>query len=272
MKIYMRQELIKKGQAALIVLLVVAVALGFGLSTISRSTIELKISKQEQEASRAFNAAEAGIEEALRTLISGDIDIGEGGDIINVNYEVEGLDFLEGVFAENDSAQVNLTGANADLTLIVVEWVDSASGEENPGCVDENTTTASVLISIIKEADSDYALRRGAYNSCSALNDNNGMDYDSTSEGNDNYLRQVVVAVAADDELVRIRPIYNKASIRVTGRDADGDAELPVQLYRIDSRAQALTLESKAVEVTRTIPSLPSVFDYVLFSGTGIVK
>jgi len=256
MKIYMRQELIKKGQAALIVLLVVAVALGFGLSTISRSTIELKISKQEQEASRAFNAAEAGIEEALRTLISGDIDIGEGGDIINVNYEVEGLDFLEGVFAENDSAQVNLTGANADLTLIVVEWVDSAS----------------VLISIIKEADSDYALRRGAYNSCSALNDNNGMDYDSTSEGNDNYLRQVVVAVAADDELVRIRPIYNKASIRVTGRDADGDAELPVQLYRIDSRAQALTLESKAVEVTRTIPSLPSVFDYVLFSGTGIVK
>jgi len=110
----MRQELIKKGQAALIVLLVVAVALGFGLSTISRSTTELKISKQEQEASRAFNAAEAGIEEALRTLISGDIDIGEGEDIINVNYEVEGLDSLEGVFAENESAQVNLADAGAD--------------------------------------------------------------------------------------------------------------------------------------------------------------
>jgi len=269
----MRQELVKKGQAALIVLLVVAVALGFGLSTISRSTTELKISKQEQEASRAFNAAEAGIEEALRTLAvgAGSIKVREGtDDEIEVNYIVEESSVLENVFGENDSAQVNLTGASADLTSIVVEWVDESDSVENPGCDDEDNTTASILVSIIKEAGADYALRREAYNSCNLLS--NGMTYISDS-GSDNYLKQIELAVAADDQLVRIRPIYNEASIRVTGKDASGDSvDLPVQLYRIDSRAQSVTLESKAVEVTRTIPSLPSVFDYVLFSGTGIVK
>jgi len=91
--------------------------------------------------------------------------------------------------------------------------------------------------------------------------------------GSDGYLKKVEIPVEISDKLVRIRPIYNKASIRVTGRNAEGnEVSLGTQLYRIDSRAQSETLESKAVEVTRTIPSLPSVFDYVLFSGTGIVK
>jgi len=266
----MKQILIKKGQAALIVLLVVAVALGLGLSTISRSTTELKISKQEQEASRAFNAAEAGIEEALRTLTGGSITVGAGDEEIEVEYAIEELDSLETAFAENDSAQVNLVDAGVDLSSMIIEWVDENSNVENPGCNGEVPTTASILISIIKESGSDYALRREAYNSCELLD--NGMTYISDS-GSGSYLRKVEVPVAADDELVRIRPIYNKASIRVTGRNAGGDLiSLGTQLYRIDSRAQSETLESKAVEVTRTIPSVPSVFDYVLFSGTGIVK
>ncbi len=53
------------GQALLIILLVMAVALTIGLSVIARSITDIAISQKEEEAARAFSAAEAGIEQAL---------------------------------------------------------------------------------------------------------------------------------------------------------------------------------------------------------------
>lgn len=53
------------GQALLIILLVMAVALTIGLSVIARSITDIAISKKEEEAAKAFSAAEAGIEQAL---------------------------------------------------------------------------------------------------------------------------------------------------------------------------------------------------------------
>ena len=69
--------------------------------------------------------------------------------------------------------------------------------------------------------------------------------------------------------LVKIRPIYNQTKIKVTGTGTD---PLPVQAYAIDSQAKSPTLESKAIQVSRTIPATPAIFDYVLFSGGSIVK
>lgn len=53
------------GQALLIILLVMAVALTIGLSVIARSITDIAISHKEEEAARAFSAAEAGVEQAL---------------------------------------------------------------------------------------------------------------------------------------------------------------------------------------------------------------
>jgi hypothetical protein len=259
-----------KGQATLLVLLVVAVALGFGLSTIVRSTIEVQMAHQEQEAARAFNAAEAGIEEALKNL-SG-LTIGEsyslgGFENIEVEYKAEEINYLEGSYAENETAQVNLAGAGAGA--MTINWVNKDDAEENPGCEGEDKTPASLLITVIKGPTGGYAIRRFAYNSCNALD--NGMD-NSASDGDDNYLKKVSLTMAANDELVRIRPVYSTTSLRVE------KADLPVQSYLIDSKAQVKpgadedVFASKAVRVTRTVAATPSIFDYVLFSGTNIVK
>src|SRR3989338_10527364 len=104
-----------KGQAVLLILLVVAVALGLGLSIISQSTTDVRISQQEQDAARAFNAAEAGIETALQdiSVIGGSLTI----DSIPVEYTVTGKDFLEAKFNENESAQVILDGTANTLTV-----------------------------------------------------------------------------------------------------------------------------------------------------------
>lgn len=55
------------GQVLLIVVLTMVVALTVGLSIASRTITNLKFSKQSEESQRAFSAAEAGIEQALKT-------------------------------------------------------------------------------------------------------------------------------------------------------------------------------------------------------------
>jgi hypothetical protein len=55
----------QSGQILLIVVLTMVVALTVGLSIASRVVTELKLSKQNEQSQRAFQAAEAGIEQAL---------------------------------------------------------------------------------------------------------------------------------------------------------------------------------------------------------------
>ncbi len=73
------------------------------------------------------------------------------------------------------------------------------------------------------------------------------------------------------DIMLRIRPIYNSAT--VVAVSADGN-EMPIQQHQFTSGAQVdITGESRSLQVVRTIPQLPSIFDYVLFSGENpIVK
>ncbi len=63
------------GQALLIVLLGMTVVLTVVLSVVSRTVTDISITTYEEEAQRAFDAAEAGVEEALLT------GVGSGGPI-----------------------------------------------------------------------------------------------------------------------------------------------------------------------------------------------
>jgi len=255
-------KLLEQGQAVLIVLLVIAVALGFGLSIISQSVTDVRISKQEQESARAFNVAEAGIEEALKSII-----VGEGNlsvDDVSVNYSVGSLTGLSNTVKENESVEIDLSGADVALNTVTINWVDSESLTENPGsCVAlSGQAPASLLVTV---TDNLNQVTRFGVNACE-LNADNGM-VDVSVDGDDIFLRQYDIAVDANDVLMRIRPVYNRVSMNVSG-----NVDLPVQAYLINSTAQAPTLESKAIEVTRTEPATPSVFDYVIFSGASIAK
>ena len=57
----------QQGQILLITLLVLTVATTIALSLIGRATIDLSMSNQLEESTRAFNAAEAGVEQALKS-------------------------------------------------------------------------------------------------------------------------------------------------------------------------------------------------------------
>lgn len=69
----------ESGQVVLILLLVMTVALAIGLSVVQRSLTDVSSSTKTEQSSRAFSAAEAGIEKALLE------DRAIAGDPINVN-------------------------------------------------------------------------------------------------------------------------------------------------------------------------------------------
>jgi type II secretory pathway pseudopilin PulG len=61
----LRKHELNSGQALLITLLVMAIVLSVALSVVARSVTDVSITSYEEEALRAFSAAEAGIEEVL---------------------------------------------------------------------------------------------------------------------------------------------------------------------------------------------------------------
>jgi len=82
----------ESGQALLIVLLSMAVILTVVLSILSRSILDVAVSTGEEEALRAFSAAEAGIERGL--IIGADIpatQIGDAEFTANISGFAEGL-------------------------------------------------------------------------------------------------------------------------------------------------------------------------------------
>ena len=63
MKAAMRSE---RGQVLIIILLVMLVGMTIGLSVLGRTTTDVSSTTKIEESARAFNAAEAGIEETIR--------------------------------------------------------------------------------------------------------------------------------------------------------------------------------------------------------------
>lgn len=66
------QKALQKGQMLLIVILVMTVALTVGLSIATRSITNLRVTEEEEASQRAFSAAEAGIEQALKLTKPGE--------------------------------------------------------------------------------------------------------------------------------------------------------------------------------------------------------
>src|SRR3989338_5751978 len=94
-----------EGQIVLILVLITVVGLTIGLSLISRTITDIRISSQIEQSSRAFSAAEAGIETALR----GNVEIGPTGTVS-----------LEGASANYSVSTVGGTDANYNLSLTEV--------------------------------------------------------------------------------------------------------------------------------------------------------
>ncbi len=251
-----------KGQVGIVMILIMSVLMTVGLSLAANANRDLSLSQSEEESNRVFNAAEAGIEQALSQDGSFDSSFSDSFSIDNadVNFSIDKTSSLETRVFEGVSIHIDVVGATA--SNLVVDWA-----REND-CASENP--ASLMITAFYE---ENGVSRARYYLAGAC-DEGSYDRDHGAElasviDIDGYRRRFSVPIEADDLFFRIKPLYNDTHIRVAG----GGGSIPTQGYAIRSEAKNQNGdETRIVQVNRSLPAAPSVMDYALFSGTTLTK
>jgi type II secretory pathway pseudopilin PulG len=249
------------GQIALIVLLVMVVVLTIGLSLVSRTVSEVRISQDEEEALRAFSAAEAGIEYYLGqgSLTAGDnqsVSLNQQGVSATVDIE----EITDSYTVELDQGEImTIIFNNTDSGSLELEWADDGKvGQDNP--------IASLDVTVY---DDSYNTTRYAFSGDASTASNEFTTILTDPAGK--YLRTIgsgTVTFVAADQIARIRVLENDTTVNVS---AVGGS-LPIQGYRLESRGTTEEDKTSLVAVEKTVPVLLPIFDYTLFSQGNISK
>lgn len=263
---------IYEGQIGLILLVVVGLVVGLIMSIASRSISDSALSRKGKENNATFSVAESGIEMALQALANGGTPP-EGKQIfedstgnITGSYEVTKTTSFELYVKEGESAQIDLTEG---LGSVLVNWVRDPS--EKPATCIEGSGNAPAALEITLLTTENVVSRRYynsycvASGSCSC-NLTASNSFGSAIVGLSGYLSGKSVVVDGM-KLMRLKPIYNGATIRVT----TGNNVFNSTLFLVQSSATGGDA-NKEIEVKRSPDTAGSVFDYALFSGGVITK
>jgi len=273
-----KQEYVQ-GQILLITLLVLTVATTIALSLIGRATIDLSMSNQLEESTRAFDAAEAGIEQALITGsgTTAPVTLSSG---VTYDVTVNAIGGATGVFQV-----AHKTLQNTTETLWLVEHDDAGALNEVPFytaptievCWSRETSpnpAAALGVSVLykRSADSSYQIARTAIDPA-AVSRNNEFDRTNitTSGCGLGYYGKVIdftafvpsIAPSLDTILaLRIRPFYADATIAING----GAFQIAKQGNQIESVGETGTGVSRKVVVYQQYRAPQSIFDSVVHS------
>lgn len=262
----------------LITILVLTVATTIALSLIGRATTDLSMSNQLEESTRAFDAAEAGIESALKTgATQTNVAIGTG---TNYSVTVNTIGGASGVF---EAAQKTTQGTTE--TVWLVKHKADGSLDETPFytlnslpvCWSQPSAggvKAALIITVLykKGSDGSYASTKVAVDPDAATRNNN---FDSTvgvsgcglgdfqTTLNFLSLGMKLTGASADTLLaLRIRPEYADATLAVDG----GTLGVPPQGSRIESTGTTGTGVARKIVVYQQYRSAASIFDSVIYS------
>lgn len=292
----------EKGQALLIILLVLSVGLTVVLSVASRSVTDINISTQEEDSLRAFSAAEAGIEESL--LSGGSVPLTSLSN--DAQFET---DYVVPSAGSRFYYPQNLySGERAPFWLVShdANGVLTCNGEPclqansaqfcwgDPDAAVDNTSPA-IEVSIFYDdtqnttTSDDYSnvsIRRVAYDGVSARQASNNFSPASSGcniDGKD-YLFSTgtidfsTIGISCGDTagcllLASVRMFYNETTahpIGITTAPLSGSS-LPSQGVRIESTGTSGDATRK-VTVYRTFSTAPGIFDAGVFSYTNLLK
>lgn len=293
----------QSGQALVLILLSLAVVLTLVLFVLARSTTDIAVSSRSEESARAFSAAEAGIENAL---VIG--SIGQVPQIGDANYNASVSSFAEGDTTYNYPIEMN-SGDSMTIWFISHDEngnVVPCSGGNcfigsglsicwgKPGTSALSDTTPAVEISVFYETTPGdlSTLRIGR----TAIDENTnrapGVNSFTQVTGRDcnisgeNYAFQagvnfVDLAVPAGSygspgglQFARVRMLYNSDQSQPLGVDVSAGGlggVLPSQGLDISSTGTVGDANRK-VQVFQGWPEPPPVFDYAIYSSTGLSK
>ncbi len=306
-----RKLILNEGQALLIVLLSMSVILSVVLSVVSRSITDISVSTYEEEALRAFSAAEAGIEKALveQTSVAeqqistgsadkfkADIVTEAHGKIFNFPQPVKSGETATFWFVSHDSG-FNLAcpgGAGClKATFLNVCFGNSPAINDQTPALELSIyyDLTGVLGSVATPNNfSNLQIARTVLDPNSARIVSAGTNFVHANDGvcnlnSEKYSFSERVKLNPAGLLpstcssegcilaVKIRSLYNIATPHSIGLEAQstGGTEFPPQGIQIESTGTSGE-STRKIDVLQTYPEPPSFFETALFSRGDIDK
>lgn len=285
----------QSGQALLIILLVLAVALTVVLSVISRSVTDIAVTTKEREAARAFSAAEAGVEEALiGGSLSGSFAGGGSYTVVVGGLAEGGTEFpAPGKVAAGDAIPIWFVSHADDGSLTCADgkcFTGSSMrvcwGESGTSAGDAQTPALEVVIIYTATAGNYETTRvaRAAFDPNSGRRASNQFaapDAGTCSIGDQDYafsktinftdlgVPSSVYNTQNGLQTARLRLLYNTQKPHPVG--ASVGTPLPAQGTRIESTGIAGAATRK-IEVFQLYSDLPPIFDFALFTLGDLTK
>lgn len=278
----------KSGQVVLITLLVLTIATTIALSLIARTTTDTALTNQTQESSQAFSAAEAGIEEALKT------GVGTAGSVTlvgapNTTYAVT-VATIGGATGPFSFSKKTLDGTTETLWLVP----HSASSPFLPVispfytaptidvCWSSGSPSPAMAVTVLYKANSDgsYRVAKAAFDPDATRTPNNNFASPASLTGGCgdtvtqyketlNFSSMFSINPVSDTLIaLRLRPVYNDTNIVV---NAPSPFVVPQQGNRIESTGSTTDTNRKIV-VYQQYRAPSTAFDAALYSENSIVQ
>ena len=297
------------GQALLLVIITMAVAMTVVLSVVARSITDVQITTSEEESLRAFSAAEAGVEKALVTGLQQGADIlTDQGDLPDATFEAEVSSFAQNLpafnfplevisgdtanvwFVSHDNNNDLVCNSGAGLPCFTGSAVEICWGSS--GTPSDTATTPAIELVVFYDPTpsaggsyTDMAVARAAFDPNGGRRGTNnfgppdggtcninGVNYQFRRTVTFNSLGIPAVSQSSQNgmQLARVRMFYNSTVPHPVGFRVSGGS-LPGQGRQIESTGQSGD-STRKVQVFTLFPGFPSVFDSVLFSQSPITK
>ena len=272
----------RSGQALVLVMMVLAVAMTVGLSIVARSANEVKVTSAQEESARALEAAEAGLEKALGgTLQIGGYPyptLGSGATYVIAPTPVLGniknewiipFQLVEGQVATVDLK--NFTKPNIDKMKIRLCW--GTSGSSTPQTVLEatlyyvisgNTKIGRLIYDPTGTLTSSEPTGSfiGQLNLCPpGFKYSKVPDWGNFGSGIDEGTQLLMMRLKLYGNGTNAEPI----AIKAPGADFGRQGETYISV----GSAGTSTQKVRAVQLNYDIPT---IFDNAVFSGTSISK
>lgn len=265
----------QSGQVVLVTLLVLSVATTIALAMASRTTTDVKISTQVEDSSRAFSAAEAGIEEGLRTGTAiTDAPIGASG----VSYTVSPSDL--GASENYVFPAVTPEGNTATLWLVDPTtgppYTPQYTGSYIDLCWQGNM---AVVAALYFNDGGTYKVGRLAYDPDIARSGGNEFDYPITSTSgtcgtiNGNMQRLSFAdfdtnATSDNAIMLRFKPVYGQTQFGV--KSSGPLTMIPSQgkIYESCGTVEGTDV-TRCLSVQQGYKTPSGLFDYVIYAQSG---
>ncbi len=283
----------QRGQVVLILVLVMTVALAIGLSVIQRSLSDVSTSSKVEQSSRAFSAAEAGIEKSIQSGANvSSTDLGNNATIDGVQASPipaanQALEYPK--LAKEEMAQVWL----ADPQSLAQKY-NQSSIDIYWGLPDTTSDKPAIELTVIYLSGGNYlpskyfldsdSTRSGVNHFTNASTDCSSVTPPTidTSMGNSRkfYCKSTLTDLTTGPTptlmLMRARFLYVSASqsfaVQPKGGNCGTDAcSLPVQAKIFTSTGTSGQTQRK-VQVFRLDKVVPPFFDFAIFSSGDINK